>query len=233
MNSPRIPHILVVDDDAGLRRGIGQFLEKSGFRVSLACDGREVDLALQAGARIDLIVLDLMLPGEDGLSIIRRLSGERPAIIMLSAIGEDHDRIIGLEVGADDYVTKPCNPRELLARIRAVLRRGTFQGKVQPSTVKLDKWIIDLVGRTIQVDDEAAVSLTDSEFRVLTALLARPRLILSRDQLINATHGYDSDVFDRVVDVAISRLRKKMGPDCPIRTVRSEGYMLSTVPLTL
>ncbi|WP_068089790.1 response regulator [Novosphingobium rosa] len=230
MSGNRTQHILVVDDDSALRRGIAQFLEKNGFRVTTAGSGSEADRALRGGERIDLVVLDLMLPGEDGLAIIRRWKDERPPIIMLSAMGEGSDRIIGLEVGADDYVAKPCNPRELLARIRAVLRRGHVQSQTGPQCLYLDDWEVDLVARTITREAEEPVSLTDSEFRVLTALISRPRQVLSRDQLINATHGYQSDVFDRVVDVAISRLRKKMVPCCPIRTVRSEGYMLTVAP---
>lgn len=226
----RAQHILVVDDDSALRRGIAQFLEKNGFRVSTAGSGTEADRVMRSGERVDLVVLDLMLPGEDGLAIMRRWKDGRPPIIMLSAMGEDSDRIIGLEVGADDYVAKPCNPRELLARIRAVLRRGQSLSPAGPQSLFLDDWEVDLVARTIARDTVEPVSLTDSEFRVLTALIAHPRQVLSRDQLINATHGYQSDVFDRVVDVAISRLRKKMIPDCPIRTVRSEGYMLTVAP---
>lgn len=231
MSANRMQHILVVDDDSALRRGIAQFLEKNGFRITMAANGVEADHALRAPERVDLVVLDLMMPGEDGLAILRRWKDGRPPVIMLSAMGEDSDRIIGLEVGADDYVAKPCNPRELLARIRAVLRRGLAPSTTGPQSLLLKDWEVNLVARTIARGDEEPVSLTDSEFRVLTALIAHPRQVLSRDQLISATHGYQSDVFDRVVDVAISRLRKKMVPDCPIRTVRSEGYMLTATPM--
>ncbi len=227
MSDARAARILVVDDDADLRGLIAGFLGANGLDVRAAGNGAEMDAVLAQGP-VDLIVLDLMMPGEDGLSIVRRLrGGECPPVIMLSAMGEDTDRIVGLEVGADDYLAKPCNPRELLARIRAVLRRG------EPATPpdaggaqrRFGPWTLDIVERQVSRDG-AAVALTDGEFRILTALLDRPRRVVSRDQLIEATRGMDSDVFDRAIDVTISRLRKKLGPGDPIRTVRNEGYRL-------
>jgi two-component system OmpR family response regulator len=227
----RAPRILVVDDDADLRGLIAGFLAQNGLDVRAAGNGAEMDAVLAEGP-LDLIVLDLMMPGEDGLSIVRRLrGGERPPIIMLSAMGEDTDRIVGLEVGADDYLGKPCNPRELLARIRAVLRRGETAGAPeQPGALRrFGPWTLDVVERAVRRGD-GVVMLTDGEFRILSALLDRPRRVVSRDQLIEATRGSDSEVFDRAIDVTISRLRKKLGPGDPIRTIRNEGYQLELQP---
>ncbi|MES2498682.1 MAG: response regulator [Pseudomonadota bacterium] len=224
------PLILVVDDDADLRTLITDFLRANGQRVESAADGVEMDARI-AAERPDLIVLDLMMPGEDGLSILRRVRKPGgPAVIMLSAMGEDTDRIIGLEVGADDYLPKPCNPRELLARIRAVLRRRGEEAASAGSgsaVRRFGAWTLDIVQREVQRIDGPTAPLTDAEFRVLAAFLDRPQRVLSRDQLIEAGKGIDSDVFDRAIDVTISRLRKKLGPDDPIRTIRNEGYMFT------
>lgn len=224
------PLILVVDDDADLRTLIADFLRANGLRVESAADGVEMD-ARVAAERPDLIVLDLMMPGEDGLSILRRVRKPGgPAVIMLSAMGGDTDRIIGLEVGADDYLPKPCNPRELLARIRAVLRRRGDESAgtgVAGAVRRFGACTLDIVQRELRRLDAPAAPLTDAEFRVLAAFLDRPQRVLSRDQLIEAGKGIDSDVFDRAIDVTISRLRKKLGPDDPIRTIRNEGYMFT------
>ncbi|MGC6328530.1 response regulator [Rhizorhabdus sp. FW153] len=223
------PLILVVDDDADLRSLMTDFLRGNGLRVESAADGVEMD-ALISAERPDLIVLDLMMPGEDGLSILRRLRKPgSPGIIMLSAMGEDTDRIIGLEVGADDYLAKPCNPRELLARIRAVLRRKSEEAAAatQGAVRRFGAWTLDIVQREVRRIGAAPAPLTDAEFRVLAAFLDRPQRVLSRDKLIEAGKGLDSDVFDRAIDVTISRLRKKLGPDDPIRTIRNEGYMFT------
>ncbi|KQX24844.1 MULTISPECIES: response regulator [unclassified Sphingomonas] len=224
------PLILVVDDDADLRTLIADFLRANGLRVESAADGVEMDARI-AAERPDLVVLDLMMPGEDGLSILRRVRKPGgPAVIMLSAMGGDTDRIIGLEVGADDYLPKPCNPRELLARIRAVLRRrGDEATAAGPAGAvrRFGAWTLDIVQRELRRLDAPAAPLTDAEFRVLAAFLDRPQRVLSRDQLIEAGKGIDSDVFDRAIDVTISRLRKKLGPDDPIRTIRNEGYMFT------
>jgi two-component system, OmpR family, response regulator len=228
MNSAT-PSILVVDDDAELRALITDFLRANGMRVESAGDGAEMDARI-AAERPDLVVLDLMMPGEDGLSILRRLRKPGgPAVIMLSAMGEDTDRIIGLEVGADDYLPKPCNPRELLARIRAVLRRrGEEPGGGSGGAVRrFGPWTLDIVQREVRRADAPPAALTDAEFRVLAAFLDRPQRVLSRDQLIEAGKGLDSEVFDRAIDVTISRLRKKLGPEDPIRTIRNEGYMFT------
>ncbi|ABQ68506.1 response regulator [Rhizorhabdus wittichii] len=224
------PLILVVDDDGDLRTLITDFLRANGLRVESAADGAEMDARI-AAERPDLIVLDLMMPGEDGLSILRRVRKPGgPAVIMLSAMGEDTDRIIGLEVGADDYLPKPCNPRELLARIRAVLRRRGEEAAAAATggaVRRFGPWTLDIVQREVRRLDAPAAPLTDAEFRVLAAFLDRPQRVLSRDQLIEAGKGVDSDVFDRAIDVTISRLRKKLGPDDPIRTIRNEGYMFT------
>jgi two-component system OmpR family response regulator len=222
------PKILVVDDDAELRQLVSDFLRTNGLDVESAANGAEMDAKL--GQRpADLVILDLMMPGEDGLSILRRLRKPGgPAVIMLSAMGEDTDRIIGLEVGADDYVPKPCNPRELLARVRAVLRRRDAKGAGQGGPARrFGPWSLDLVQRAVSRDGGTPVPLTDAEFRTLAAFLDRPQRVLTRDQLIEQGKGIDSDVFDRAIDVTISRLRKKLGPDDPIRTVRNEGYMFT------
>ena len=218
------PRILVVDDDADLRRLIGEFLRGHGLEVESASDAREMDECL-AQSRFDLVILDLMMPGEDGLSVLRRLRGPaRPAIIMLSAMGQDTDRIVGLEVGADDYLAKPCNPRALLASSRAVLRRREGAESGNPVR-RFAPWTLDVVDRIVRRDGGGAESLTDAEFRVLNAFLDRPRRVLTRDQLMNHAKGADAELYDRAIDVTISRLRRKLGPDDPIRTVRGEGYL--------
>jgi two-component system, OmpR family, response regulator len=215
------PRVMVVDDDADLRELICEYLFANGYEVHGAANGREMDAHL-AQRDYDCIVLDLMMPGEDGLALLRRLhQPSRPAIIMLSALGSDTDRIVGLELGADDYLPKPCNPRELLARVRAVLRRNesSSTGPVR----SFGHWRLDQVHRTLTRHGETC-SLTDAEFRVLTAFLDHPQQLLTRDQLIDLTKGSDSPVYDRSIDVTVSRLRKKLGRDAPIRTARNEGY---------
>ncbi|WP_206362056.1 response regulator [Sphingomonas montana] len=223
--SEQRPRILVVDDDAELRELVAGFLEANGMTVDSAAGGVEMDARL-AAHRADLVVLDLMMPGEDGLSILRRLREPGgPGVIMLSAMGDDTDRIIGLEVGADDYLAKPCNPRELLARIRAVLRRrqdGVARGGPER---RFGMWTLDVMQRALERTGVPPVALTDAEFRTLSVFLDRPQQVLTRDQLIERGRGIDSDVYDRAIDVTISRLRKKMAPDDPIRTVRNEGYL--------
>ncbi len=220
--------LLIVDDDADLRQLIASYLTKHGLSVVQADGASEMDRAL-AGDSFDLIVLDLMMPGEDGLSILRRMrDSRRPPVIMLSAMGEDADRIIGLEVGADDYLAKPCNPRELLARVRAVLRRRDGTMEIESGQRRrFGVWKLDVATREVTRDGEAPARLTDAEFRALTVFLDRPQRVLTRDQLIEASRSSESDVFDRAIDVTISRLRKKLGPDDPIRTLRGEGYMFT------
>jgi two-component system OmpR family response regulator len=226
--------ILMVDDDPGIRDVVSEFLGQQGYQVETAGDARGMEQALSKGP-VDLIVLDVMMPGEDGLSICRRLTAQPggPAIIMLSAMGEDTDRIVGLELGADDYLPKPCNPRELLARIRAVLRR---RAEPQPSiedgmtaTCHFAGWKLDLVRRELRSPEGVVVNLSSGEFSLLRAFVERPQRILTRDQLLDMARGRDSDAYDRAIDVQISRLRKKLddgsGGGELIRTIRSEGYM--------
>lgn len=238
MNDLTPPRLLVVDDDADLRDLIAGFLRDHHIDVETAADAEGMDAAL-ARQRFDCVILDLMMPGEDGLSVLRRMRGrDRTPVIMLSAMGEDVDRIVGLEVGADDYLAKPCNPRELLARVRALLRRTTradeplsvSAGGSATPTRRFGDWSLDLVERTLHRVGYPAAPLTDAEFRVMTAFLDRPQRVLSRDTLIELAKGSDADVFDRAIDVTISRLRKKLGPGDPIRTIRNEGYMLALRP---
>ena len=227
--------VLLVDDDPEIRQLIGQFLEQHGFRVAAAANGAEMDRLLVV-ERPALIILDLMLPGEDGLSICRRLSAaDGIPVIMLSALGEDTDRIVGLELGADDYLPKPCNPRELLARVRAVLRRR--ESAEEPSgggAYRFAGWQLDLRRRELRSPAGVVMALSSGEFRLLTAFLQSPLRVLTRDQLLDLARGPNSDSFDRAIDVQISRLRKKLsgrdGEDL-IVTVRSEGYMFAVRPV--
>jgi two-component system OmpR family response regulator len=230
------PHLLIVDDDRGIRDLVSQFLTRHGYRCSTAKNGQEMRDSITAG-RIDLVILDLMLPGEDGLSLCRwlRRDSQLP-IIMLTAMGEETDRIIGLEMGADDYLPKPFNPRELLARIKAVMRRT---GRPQASegapsrTLTFEGWRLDLSRRQLNTPDGALVELSAGEFDLLVALAERPQRVLTRDQLIDLARGRAATPFDRSVDVQISRLRRKMEADPKnptlIKTVRSGGYIFSAV----
>ncbi len=226
--------ILIVDDDPGIRDVISEFLGRHGYRVSEASDARGMEIALQRGP-VDLVVLDVMMPGEDGLSICRRLAGQPggPGIVMLSAMGEDTDRIVGLELGADDYLPKPCNPRELLARVRAVLRR-----KQEPkgdndqvgAACEFAGWRLDLVRRELRSAQGVIVNLSSGEFSLLRAFVERPQRVLTRDQLLDMARGPDTEAYDRAIDVQISRLRKKLDDGSGneiIRTIRNEGYMFS------
>jgi two-component system OmpR family response regulator len=232
MNS-RTPHILIVDDDREIRRLVARFLTENGLRVTAAADGTEADAALAAG-RFDLVVLDLMLPGEDGISIARRLrrDGDLP-ILMLTARGTETDRIVGLEIGADDYVTKPFSPRELLARIRAVLRRTGERVPEAPKApvFRFAGWAVDVQRRELRRPDGALVPTTDAEFDLLAAFVERPQRVLSREQLLDLARGRQAQLFDRSIDVAVMRLRRKIEPDPTrpeiIRTVRNGGYMFA------
>jgi two-component system OmpR family response regulator len=232
MNS-RTPHILIVDDDREIRRLVARFLTENGLRVTAAADGTEADAALAAG-RFDLVVLDLMLPGEDGISIARRLrkTGDLP-ILMLTARGTETDRIVGLEIGADDYLTKPFSPRELLARIRAVLRRTGERTQEAPKTplFRFAGWAVDVQKRELRRPDGALVPTTDAEFDLLAAFVERPQRVLSREQLLDLARGRQAQLFDRSIDVAVMRLRRKIEPDPTkpeiIRTVRNGGYMFA------
>ena len=224
-------HVLVVDDDSQLREQVASYLAEHGFQVHAAADARSMDQIL-ASAPIDLVVLDLMLPGEDGLSICRRLTADGgPAIIMVSAMGEEIDRVLGLELGADDYLPKPCSPRELLARVRAVFRRLEEVRGGAPRKGKayqFQGFVVDALRRQLKSPSGATILLTSGEFSLLSAFLDHPQRILSRDQLIEIARGHDADVFDRAVDVQISRLRRKLHACSDgeiIKTVRGAGYM--------
>ena len=226
--------LLIVDDDPGIRDLTAAFLSGHGYQVDTAEDGTAMRAAMAANTYA-LIVLDVMMPGEDGLTILRSLDrSTAPAIIIMSVIGEEVDRIVGLEMGADDYIAKPANPRELLARIRSVLRRG---GDAVPRAVPSSRpyrrfagWRLDAVGRTLFDPDDVVINLSDGEFRLLMALVDHPRRVLTRDFLLDSARGANAEHFDRAIDVQISRLRRKLGRsgDALIRTVRNEGYMFAT-----
>lgn len=224
------PRILIVDDDKDIRDLTGDFLNNNGFEVHTAPGAREMDRILARGD-IELIVLDYMMPGEDGLSVCKRLTDKGgPPVIMLSARGEEIDRIVGLELGADDYMAKPFHPRELLARIRAVLRRREERpqyGAKAPVT-QFFGWQLDNIKRTLTRPDGVQVALSNAEFELLRVFLDRPGRAMSRDQILDHLHGPNSDSFDRAIDVQISRLRRKLGDDHNeeiIRTIRGIGYM--------
>lgn len=229
------PHILIVDDDREIRELLSRFLLKHGLRVTTANDGRDMRRVLAAAA-IDLIVLDLMLPGEDGLSLCRELRARSAIpVIMLTAMKEDVDRIVGLELGADDYLGKPFHPHELLARIKAVLRRaGGARGRAlddERATVCFAGWRLDLAGRALTSPEGLLVTLTGGEFALLAALVRHPGRVLTRDQLLDLARGRDAQPFDRAIDVQISRLRHKLEADprepAIIKTVRGGGYLFA------
>lgn len=230
------PHILVVDDDGEIRSLLERFLRKHGFRVTLAQDGRTMRRVLAAW-NVDLVVLDLMLPGgEGGVDLCRELrQRSNLPVIMLTAMGEETDRIVGLEVGADDYIAKPFSPRELLARIRAVLRRSAGSGArpTDPAReiVSFAGWTFDPTRHQLHAPDGVLVPLSAGECELLRAFVARPNRVLSRDQLLDLTRGRFAGPFDRSVDIQISRLRRKLRDNSKtpnlIRTVRGSGYILA------
>lgn len=223
--------ILVVDDDPELRELIASFLGDHGYLVRSAADAiamqRELDREMP-----DLVVLDVMMPGEDGLSAVRRLAtGRGPAVILLSALGSDTDRIVGLEVGADDYLAKPCNPRELLARVRAVLRRRQAGSELagRDEIYEFAGWRLDLSRHDLRDPSGTYIDLSDGEFALLRCFVTQPQRVLSRDQLLDQAHGGSREIYDRAVDSQVSRLRRKLNERSEvelIRTVRNEGYML-------
>lgn len=223
--------VLVVDDDPDLRKLIGDFLAGHGFRIETAASAAAMRLAIER-QRPDLVILDVMMPGEDGLSAARRLVIERgPPVIMLSALGSDTDRIIGLEVGADDYLPKPCNPRELLARVRAVMRRHAQSGSAPETSAQFQfaGWRLDLMRRELTDPAGVFINLSDGEFALLRTFVEHPQRVLTRDQLLDITRGRNVEVYDRAIDSQISRLRRKLnerGDTELVRTVRNEGYML-------
>jgi DNA-binding response OmpR family regulator len=224
--------ILVVDDDLRLRDLLKRYLSEQGFAVDTVADAAAMDRQLQR-VRYDLMVLDLMLPGEDGLAICRRLRGvdNALAIIMLTAKGDDVDRIVGLEMGADDYVPKPFDPRELLARVKSVLRRTSSTGRAElgAERVRIGRCVLDLAAHRLTDEQGAEVAMSPLEFDLLKALAEHPNRVLSRERILNLNQKKDWDPFDRSVDLRIMRLRKKIEPDPDhprfIRTVRNEGYI--------
>lgn len=229
------PHILIVDDNREIRDLVSRALVKEGFRISVAADGRAMRNVM-TDARIDLIILDLMLPGEDGLSLCRALRTEsRVPIIMLTAKGDEIDRVVGLELGADDYIAKPFGSRELIARIRAVLRRSHNDGSADraapPAGYHFDRWRLDTGKRELFRADGVTVPLSTGEYDLLVALVERPQRVLSRDQLLDLARGRAANAFDRSIDTQVSRLRKKLELNANdpkiIKTVWGGGYMFA------
>lgn len=231
------PHILIVDDHREVRDLVSRALAKDGFRVSTAADGRAMRKVL-ANSRIDLILLDLMLPGEDGLSLCRAIRAESNIpIIMLTAKGDEVDRVIGLELGADDYLPKPFGSRELIARIKAVLRRSNGKAAAgpaqRPKRYRFDRWQLDTARRELLRDDGVTVPLSTGEYDLLIALVERPQRVLTRDQLLDLARGRSANALDRSIDTQVSRLRRKLerDPNSPqiIKTVWGGGYMFTPV----
>jgi len=230
---PQSPHILIVDDHRDIRDLVSRALVREGFRVSAAADGRAMR-ALLADSRIDLILLDLMLPGESGLTLCKEVrSSSNVPIIMITAKGEEVDRIIGLELGADDYLPKPFGTRELIARINAVLRRtragsNDLQQKHKPKRYVFDRWTLDVDGRELLRNDGVAIPLSTGEYDLLLAMVMRPQRVLARETLLDLARGRAASPFDRSIDTQISRLRKKLeaNPAEPkiIQTVWGGGY---------
>ena len=233
-----VNHILIVDDDQEIRELAGNYLKKNGLRTTVVADGRQMRSFLEAN-QVDLIVLDIMMPGDDGLQLCRELrSGKHKAtpILMLTARNDETDRILGLEMGADDYLTKPFSARELLARINAVLRRTRM---LPPNLLVSEsrrllgfgRWRLDTTARHLLDEDDTRVALSGAEYRLLRVFLDHPQRVLSRDQLLNLTQGRDADLFDRSIDLLVSRLRQRLMDDSReptyIKTVRSEGYVFS------
>jgi two-component system phosphate regulon response regulator OmpR len=231
MENPERPRVLVVDDDPALRGLLADYLGVSGFTVDIAGDGRQMRECMRQ-AWPDAVVLDLMLPGEDGLSLARELrGGSLVPILMLSARGEEIDRVVGLEVGADDYMAKPFGPRELLARLRALLRRT--RPPAGPDAVSrhvFGPFVLDTAVQRL-LRGEAELQLTRAEYELLSVFVMHPYQVLSRDDLIAHLKGYERDAFDRSIDVRVTRLRRKIendpGHPAYIRTVRGEGYLFN------
>ncbi|WP_116810074.1 response regulator [Steroidobacter cummioxidans] len=233
-----IDHILVVDDDLDIRQMVGDYLRKNGLRTSLAANGRELRAVLET-SDVDLIVLDVMMPGEDGLSLCRNLRAGKfrsIPVVMLTARDDETDRIVGLEMGADDYVVKPFSSRELLARITAVIRRTrmlppNLQVSEAARLIAFGQWRLDTTARHLLDREGTAYALSGAEFRLLRVFIDHPQRVLSRDQLLNLTQGRDAEMFDRSIDLLVSRLRQRLGDGAReqtyIKTVRSEGYVFS------
>jgi two-component system, OmpR family, response regulator len=231
----RTDHILIVDDDAEIRSLLQRYLEKNGLRASAVEDGRAMWQALDRGA-FDLVVLDVMLPGDDGLTLCRNLRARSDIpIIMLTARGEETDRIVGLEMGADDYLAKPFSARELLARIKVILRRvRSLPRNLQPEeqrAISFGGWTLDTVHRHLVSPTGIVTPIGGAEYRLLRIFVDHPNRVLTRDQLVELTQGREADALDRSIDVQVSRLRRRLGDGtgdaAMIRTVRGEGYVLS------
>jgi two-component system OmpR family response regulator len=226
-------HILVVDDDQEIRTHLASYLERNGLRVTALADGSELLRTLDDRS-IDLLVLDLMLPGVDGLTLCREVrAATKVPVLILSARGEDVDRIVGLEMGADDYLAKPFHPRELLARIRAIIARAAGPDLPPPAPgYRFGGRSLDMIRRTIVLEDGSTVVLSGAEFELLAIFVSRPNRILSRDLLVELTQGREAPAYDRSIDVRVSRLRQAMADHSEprlLRTVYGEGYILSTV----
>ncbi|MFK8251127.1 response regulator [Ancylobacter terrae] len=233
-----IDHILIVDDDREIRHLVSSYLRKNGLRVTVAADGRQMRAFLDAD-RVDLIVLDVMMPGDDGLVLCRELrAGKHKAtpVLMLTARNDETDRIVGLEMGADDYLAKPFAARELLARIKAVLRRArmlppNLQVTEAGQLLTFGEWRLDTVARHLLDGNDTAVALSGAEYRLLRVFLDHPQRVLSRDQLLNLTQGREAELFERSIDLLVSRVRQRLRDDARepayIKTVRSEGYVLA------
>jgi two-component system, OmpR family, response regulator len=231
-------HVLIVDDDREIRELLAAYLEKNGMRATAVASGRQMRAVL-ADTPVDLVVLDLMLPGEDGLSLCREIrSGAQRnlPILMLTARGDESDRILGLEMGADDYLVKPFAARELLARINSILRRArmlppNLQVTEAATVLAFGDWRLDTTARHLLDADDTVVALSGAEYRLLRVFLDHPQRVLNRDQLLNLTQGRDADQFDRSIDLLISRLRQRLRDDARepryIKTLRSEGYLFS------
>lgn len=231
-------HILVVDDDRGIRDLLGKFLRQQGFETSLAKNGLDMTLHLQQN-NIDLIILDIMMPGDDGMMLCKKIRKESETpIIMLTALSEDVERILSLELGADDYMNKPFNPRELLARVRAILRRShavtamdASGGATQHMLYHFQGWCLDQTARRLMSPEKVEITLSSGEFDLLLSFLRAPQQILSRDTLLDVTKNRPATPFDRSIDIQISRLRHKIEVNHKtpniIKTVRGGGYVLA------
>lgn len=223
--------ILIVDDDVEIRKLLCEYLNRQGYRTISAADGKEM-WAMLDKSRVDLIILDLMLPGDDGLVLCRNLrSHSQTPVIMLTARGEETERIIGLEMGADDYLAKPFNTRELLARIKSVLRRtnalSTSETHQSAGSFLFNDWKLDTVTRNLISPDDVVISLSGGEYQLLHVFLTHPNRVLSRDQLLDLSHGREMQPFDRSIDVMVSRLRRSLQDTTMIQTVRNEGYIFA------
>ena len=238
-----IDHVLIVDDDREIRELVSGYLKKNGLRATAVADGRHMRNVLE-GDTVDLIVLDVMMPGDDGLVLSRELrAGKHKAIpiIMLTARSDEMDRILGLEMGADDYLAKPFSARELLARIKAVLRRArmlppNLQISEAGQLLRFGQWKLDTTARHLIDADGTVIALSGAEYRLLKVFIDHPQRVLNRDQLLNLTQGREAELFDRSIDLLVSRVRQRLGDDAReptyIKTVRSEGYVFS-VPIEI